>query len=91
MLGNPYHFEEHIGPGLSVLKLRDPADTPECEHGRLPLDRPKAGCDCWNGFLRVKRPEAPKPVGPPCECGCGERVSPGCRFVVRHNWRKRAA
>ena len=85
--GNPAHFEEFIGPGLSVLKLRDPADTPECEHGRLPLDRPKANCHCWDGFLKVKRPETPVA----CACGCGGLVSPGCRWVARHNWRKRAA
>jgi hypothetical protein len=94
---NPAQFEEHIGPGLSLLRLRDPADTPECPHGRLPLDRPKAHCNCWDGFLRVRprveKPARPAPVLSPlkCACGCGQFVRPGRAWVSGHNPKKRAA
>ena len=84
---NPNTLREFIGPGLSVLRLRDPADTPECEHGRLPLDRPIPGCECWKGFLKVK----PVVELATCACGCGEPVRPGRRFVISHNLRRRAA
>lgn len=36
-----------LGPGLSINALKDPADTPECKHGRLPFDG-EVACGCFN-------------------------------------------
>jgi hypothetical protein len=52
-----------FGPGLSILELQDPGSTPECKHGRLPLD-PGAGCGCWPGW-DVKQGPKPKPAEKP--------------------------